>query len=435
MHRRLIKFLSLSILLITLSSVESGINLPIHNTFMWWTIYASILYSFIKASKIDYQAEDYGPVKWYLAWNIICILRGLGVAETYWEWKNLVGTGMVLLLPLSIHISTKPFFVQRLISTWLKFALPAFLLLFPFMFGDATGRYLVPISFLLLFLPSLKPKWRWIILGFGLFVFFGDLDARSNVIKFGVPIILSSIYLFKRTIGRRTLEFARLSFMVLPFILFFLGLSGVFNIFKMSDYIEGDFTTTTVSNGTLQEQSLTADTRTFLYVEVLTSAVKHDHIWLGRTPARGNDSPWYFEFSGWKLGKAQMERFGNEVSILNVFTWTGIIGVFLYFLVFFRASYLAINRSNNTFMQIVGLNVAFRWSYAWVEDFSNFDLSYLFLWLMLGMCFSKRFRFMNNREMLYWIRGIFERKYLMLPFQKQIAKEPGDFAGTKSYNI
>ena len=107
-----------------------------------------------------------------------------------------------------------------------------------------------------------------------------------------------------------------------------------------------------------------------------------------------------------------MERFANEVSILNVFTWTGILGVVLYFLVFLRATYLAVNKSNSYFMRLIGLNVAFRWAYGWIEDFSRFDLSYLFLWIMIGMCYSKSFRMMNDLQIRYWVNGLIEEKYI-----------------------
>ena len=102
------------------------------------------------------------------------------------------------------------------------------------------------------------------------------------------------------------------------------------------------------------------------------------------------------------------ERLGSEVSILNVFTWTGLIGVVLYFLIFYQASYLAINQSNNIFSQLLGLFIAFRWAYAWVEDFNNFNLFYFMLWLMIGLCFSIAFRKMSNSEVERWIRSVFQ---------------------------
>ena len=106
----------------------------------------------------------------------------------------------------------------------------------------------------------------------------------------------------------------------------------------------------------------------------------------------------------------KQERFANEVSILNIFTWLGIVGVLLYFLIFIKATYLAINESNNIFIKLIGLNISFRWTYGFVEDFSRIDLSNIFLWLMIGMCFSESFRQMTNAEMKYWVRGIFEKQ-------------------------
>jgi hypothetical protein len=57
----------------------------------------------------------------------------------------------------------------------------------------------------------------------------------------------------------------------------------------------------------------------------------------------------------------------------------------------------------------MGINVAFRWAYGWVEDFSVFDLSNIFLWIMIGMCFSESFRKMNDKEIKIWVLGIFQK--------------------------
>jgi hypothetical protein len=188
---------------------------------------------------------------------------------------------------------------------------------------------------------------------------------------------------------------------------------GVFNVFKMDKYIKGEYKISRSTKGEEKEESLTTDTRTFLYEEVLESAVKHNYSLLGRTPARGNDSASFGSFLADELNTGKMERFSNEVSILNVFTWTGLVGVILYFFIFIKASYLAINKSNNIYVKIIGLYVAFRWTYAWVEDFSRFDLSYLFLWIMIGMCFSRAFRNMTDLELKLWVRGIFEKHYIL----------------------
>ncbi|WP_158847903.1 hypothetical protein [Algibacter sp. L1A34] len=419
MKRLLIKIVPPLILFITISSINAWTTLLIGNTTIWWFINALILLLFVKSKTYFFNQENRRSVYVvfaYIAWNAVCIIRGTFIADNYWEWKNLVSTTMVLLMPLAIYITTNKGIVQRLISIWIKYALPAFFIFILFMRPIAFGYYLIPISFLFLFFPILENKWKLILLFFTLIVLLSDLGARSNVIKFAVPIIFACIYYIRSFVGVKIMEFGRLIFIFLPIVLFGLALSGIFNPFKMDEYIEGDFTTESRFEGEQVTESLTADTRTDLYVEVLESALNNNYILLGRTPARGNDSVLFGSFLSDELNTGKMERFANEVSILNIFTWTGLTGVILYFLVFFKASYLAINKSKSIFLKIIGLYVSFRWAYAWVEDFSRFDLSNIFLWIAIGMCFSKSFRAMSNKEFIIWVRGIFDNHYRKLEF-------------------
>ncbi len=414
MNFRLIKVISFAILLITLSSFNQWSSLPLGNTFMWWAIYSFILYIFYKGKYYYYDSandKNIVAIKWYLIWNIICVVRGFAVAENYWEWKNLVQMSMVLLLPLSIYVTTNEVVLQSIIKIWLKYALPCFFLFAPFFsIGDAIGAYLSPIGFLLLFFPILSKKWKIIVLFFAFIVIFGDLDARSNVIKIGIPLLFSLIYYIRIHIINKIFEVARLLLIAAPILLFFLGVSGIFNVFKIDEYVTGDYKTTVVEEGASREANLTDDTRTALYVEVLSSAIKYDYIVFGRTPARGNESTIFGAEMMEALQTDKMERFSNEVSVLNIFTWTGVIGVILYFMVFYWASYMAVNRSKSKIMKIIGLVVAFRWSYAWVEDFSEFNLSYFFLWGMIGMCLSNTFREMTDEGIKEWIKGVFRNR-------------------------
>lgn len=52
------------------------------------------------------------------------------------------------------------------------------------------------------------------------------------------------------------------------------------------------------------------------------------------------------------------------------------------------------------------LYVAFRWTFAWIEDFSKFDLNYLFLWIMVGICFSPLYRNMTDEDFKLWVKSI-----------------------------
>ena len=111
----------------------------------------------------------------------------------------------------------------------------------------------------------------------------------------------------------------------------------------------------------------------------------------------------------------------NLSGLANVFTWTGLIGVILYSILFFRASYFAVNKSKNIYAKMLGIYVAFRWLYAWVEDVNNFSLNYFMLMVMIGLCFSHSFRHMTDKEVVFWVRGIFDNRYIR--FQNNLIKK------------
>lgn len=345
-------------------------------------------------------------VQVYLLWNVFSILRGVFIAENYWDWKTLVGNGIALMVPLVAYAATNASLLQSILKIYTKYALPFFVIIAFMIDNGAYGIYLVPISFLALFLPIIKKPWRSMVLVLALLVIFVDFSARSNVIKFGVPIVLSLIYYLRLVLSVKILEFIRKLLFVVPLLFFVLAVNEVFNVFNMDQYIKGNYIEVKKNaSGEITEDKLTTDTRTGLYIEVLQTAVKYDSWFIGRSPARGNETELFASLSEIT---GRRERASNEVAILNIFTWTGIVGVLLYMIVFYKATYIAINQSNNIFSKILGLFVAFRWVYAWVEDINNFSLATFFLWFMIGLCFSKTFRSMSNKEVAYWVRGIFE---------------------------
>ena len=419
-NRIFVLVISVLILLVSFKSSNQWSDLPIGNDLFWWVVQIIFFISVLQLKK-SYSTPQIEKnlffVKLYLSWNVICIVRGAFVAENYWEWKNLIASSFFLLLPLLTYTVNSSKAIQIIVRNWFRYAVFIYILFIPFIWGDGVGRFLIPFSFLLLFFPALNLKWKIIVLVVTIYVIVFDITARSNVLKFVIPLVIGHLFYFKKFFAVKVLNAVRLLLLFAPLLLFFLAISGVFNVFKADEYV-GDYNTKTNANAisrfdAAEEESLTADSRTFLYVEVIESALRHEYVILGRTPARGNDSPYFGEFNKLSLNTGKLERFSNEVSVLNIFTWMGAVGVLLYFLVFIRASYLAIKQSNNIFIKLIGINVAFRWSYGWVEDFSEFDLSNIFLWIMIGMCFSESFRKMTDTEMKIWVRGVFEKKKTM----------------------
>lgn len=408
------RLMPLGILLVAISSIatymEAKTGLPVANTTLWWTLQAFVLYLIYISKKYFFDARQAPAMLFvllYLWWNIFSFARGVFIAENYWDWKVLVFNGMGLLVPIIAYSATNTALIQSILKYYLKFTLPLFLVFAFLISPDAYGFYLVPISFLMLFFPLLSLRWKLALLAISLFVITADLGARSNVIKFTVPILLSLIYYFRVYLSTMLFERVRKLLFIAPFILFTLAATDTFNIFNMDDYVSSDYTAAEANaDGEIVAGNLKADTRTFLYVEVLQTAEKYNTWLIGRSPARGNESAWF----GMDDMTGRGERAANEVGILNVFTWTGIVGVLLYCLAFYRASYLAINQSNNTFSQIMGLFVSFRWVYAWVEDINFFTLTTVFLWLLIGLCYSKSFRSMTNKDVEFWVQGIFYNK-------------------------
>lgn len=394
-----------------------------NNLTIWWLFYSLILITllFSKFYFFDKKNRKNMQFVWfYLLWNVVCILRGAFVAELYWDWKGLIGNTMALLMPIVAYSATNKMILQSTLAFYVKYVLPLFVLFAFIIRTDAYGFYLVPMSFLLLFFPALTLRQRIVLLMVFMVVILADLGARSNVIKFGIPFFILSIYYLRNKISVKALEALRLSLFIIPIVLFIMGVSGIFNVFKTEDYVKGNYTSVgTDIYGNRSEVDIMSDTRTFIYEEVLESAIKNEYWLFGRTPARGNDS-YSFGVLAYDLTR-RYERLSNELALANVFTWTGIIGVVLYLLVFFKASYLAVNKSKNIYVKMAGVYLAFRWLYAWIEDVNDFSLNYFVLWIMIGLCFSYSFREMTNKEVVVWVRGIFDARYVR--FQKYLIKK------------
>ena len=194
--------ISISILLVSISSIATYFQpkIIVNNTTVWWSIHALILCIFFVGKRYFYdrrQSQCMLFIQWYLLWNIFSASRGVFIAEIYWDWKGLVGNTMALLIPVVAYAASNTALMQYILKSYLKYTLPLFLGLAFLITPDAYGFYLVPISFLMLFFPLLNLRWKLILLAITLFVITADFGARSNVIKFSVPVLLSLIYYFR----------------------------------------------------------------------------------------------------------------------------------------------------------------------------------------------------------------------------------------------
>lgn len=399
------------ILINSIFSINQWSIIPISNTTLTWIVNISIIIIILIFKNNFFNPKnknDYFIVSLYLIWLVIGIIRGIFVAENYWEWKQLIEGALSLSLPIFVYIFVKPSYLSYILRYWLKYGLPIFIIfIFWVVTNDAYHFYLGPILLLSCFLPIMKRKWQILFLGLLLLMIFADFGARSQIIKSVAAILMSIAYLFGKYMSDKILKMTHWFLYILPILLISLGISGIFNIFEDFSVVADKYISNNKSISDKKSGEMSADTRTFIYVEVMQSAIKNNYILLGRTPARGNDSVYFGEGIAEDLKTNKLERHSNEVCFPNVFTWLGIIGMILYCLIYLKGSYLALYKSNNLFMKLIGVYIAFRFLYGWIEDIDRFDITNIALWMMIAMGFSEAIRKMNDREFIMWVKSIF----------------------------
>ncbi len=339
--------------------------------------------------------------KWvaaYICW--VCIVCIIGLFECY--SKNnlanfLVNTPGTILIISCLYIA-KPNLLLKIATYWKYYSLPLLIIIIiTCKINDVYGFYLCFLQIYLLFFKTLNRKSKIITLLLLLFILFFSLEARSHIIKYGIAFIIGLLAYIKTNRLIFIAKIGRIFCLIVPIFFFILGVTKTFNIFEIGE-----------QNGSNKNEAL-ADTRTFIYVEAITSALTNHYLWQGRTPAHGYDSYFqvgFFEEAGNIAKKDTVERTQSEVSIINIFTWYGAIGVFLYYMLFWTCSKKAIYQSNNKYIILVGLYLAFRWTYAWIEDFNSLDSSNIVLWIIISLSILPYFRKMSNNQ----IEDIFNKK-------------------------
>lgn len=391
-------------------------DINVVSLFLIWAVQACYIYIAFSLND-DYSLEinDRKLLKIYLWWAIFSIIRGamFYTLGNYWIWKSWFAGSLDVLLPSLIYIYSNPSVLGGILKCWLKYTLLFFLCILPFISRGAYHFYLGPIYIVAFFWPIYSKKWRVILLLLMLLMMFADMGARSQVIKTGVVFLGSVGYIFRHSISFSFLKFTHWLCYITPLILLVLGISGTFNIFEDLASNEGKYVERKIDKeGRMVEDDLSADTRTFIFEEIISSAVKNEYVICGRTPARGNDSQYFGATNAEDLKTGLYERHSNETGLPSLFTWLGLIGLILISLIYLRCSYLAVYCSNNIYMKLLGCFVAFRWAYGWIEDMYGFSPMILSLFMVMGMSLSSYFRNMNDEEMKNWLLSLVDFRKL-----------------------
>ena len=403
------------LLLLAYISVDQWSPVKLGNTAILWLLAVIIFYELYKVKKnlrLSINAKPYSIILLFFIWAGFSSIRGLFVADNYWEYKNLISGIFIIFMPYCVYAFSNPNILKYVLRTYFVYGSIAFVVWFFWMVGFSQF-YLGPFYMIICFLPIINNKfWHWWILGIAMGLMLSNpIDNRSQFLKVIASLLLALAYVFRGFYSEKTLRVIHWFFYGLPIVLLFLGITGVYNIFVDTNKTYAkQYQTSSGSSGEIVDA--TDDTRTFIYYETITSAVRNDYVLFGRTPARGNDTMHFWDSiegqnEQHKVENLKYERHRNEVCFPNFFTWLGLVGLILYSLIYLTASYVGLYHSKSLYVKLMAIYTAFNFMFGWVENCCAFDILNFNYWFMISICLSPLFRNMTDKDINNWIQELF----------------------------
>ncbi|HSU27400.1 MAG TPA: O-antigen ligase family protein, partial [Chitinophagaceae bacterium] len=260
-------------------------------------------------------------------------------------------------------------------------------------FDEIYPRLVTPIVIFILFIPYYKNKNRFIILAVAIVSVAIALGWRANVLRILLSFPFLLIYYFRRYIASWFLTLLQVAFFVVPLYFLVQGIKGDSIFAKNSD---AEFNIT--ANG--EEENLAADTRTDLYTEVLSDLYYSRDIWLGR----GSNGKYKTNIYDDVRAGTDNERPNVEVGFLKILINTGVLGMLLYTLLLGLAAYYGTWKSNNTLTKMLSMFLVSHWTMLFMENLIEYSMYFYFSWIVVGLCFSKKFRSMTDAQIKTWLR-------------------------------
>lgn len=387
--------------------------LSLPEPFQWAYRLVILIVLFRNLGKTDYKKTidktGYVLLVVFMAWLFIGFLRASYYAQGYWMWKMVISQFLLLLFYIVVLVAANVMIVRDYLKLyWLLFVPIVLLSLVAF----KSPQYLnyMPFMAMMLFFVFIPGRKRWMLFTI-LLMYAATFEHRNDMIKvmvgFSIGVIIAFFY---NRFSDRLIRILHIAFLVLPLVLLFLGASGAFNVFKMDEYIKGNYSFDVKSTEGVEKRDFKADTRTFIYQNVFYTLNKNDAFIWGRSPAFGDEG---FHEGEVNTHTGLKGRYGNEVGVMDILLWYGVVGVALYFLIFIRASYVAIYQSRNRIAKGVGLFTAYLWFMSFIWEKPMFETFFMVDLVLIGLCLSKPFRQMTDRKIRMWVRSIFIKQRIV----------------------
>lgn len=230
------------------------------------------------------------------------------------------------------------------------------------------------------------------------------MDNRSNIVSLVGSYCLVAFFTFaKKTRIKWLINYLirgfRHVFIFLPLALVLLGGLGVFNLYEFVDR-KGSKNEIVISSKS--GRILTTDSRTGIYEDAFNNLQKNNDWIFGSSAAvvyKTHLATGNADYSNGRLG-------GSESGFLAFLTFGGLVYVTLFFLVCYLSSYLAVYKSNNLAIKVVGVFIAFRWLFSFIENTLLLNFTWVTFFFAIGMAFSPYFRSMTDKQIGLFFRNL-----------------------------
>lgn len=345
----------------------------------------------------------------FLFYNFVTYLRGLYSIDSYSNLVSLVtvDTFVSFLFPFFIFLADFDFF-KRICHLLLIIGLPCCIMNYIFPATEDTmsfGHNIAFFNIFILTLPFLADRKYYVyFILFALLATFYNLDRRSISINCFVVVFIALCH--KLLIGIRWRQIMFGTTIALPLVLLFLGLAGVFNVFKYAESIN-------INIEVNANRQYNVDSRTSIYTDVFGELYRQNKMIVGlglrgKTQTSLADHPNYEYWLMYKDGRSH-----SESGMLNFFQYGGFIGYFVYSLFLLTCAYYALFKSKNDFIKLLGCYVCFKYIYSFIEEPLSTTPATFYLFLLLGMCLNKKFGELSNKEIKVYLNSIFKRHTLL----------------------
>lgn len=248
----------------------------------------------------------------------------------------------------------------------------------------------LPTFFLILNYKYAPNKDRiWILLSsiVGSYVFYSS-DIRSGIIRILIGFVIFLIVSINFKSVNRYFAILMITF---PIFALYHGINSGKNILSEAlIFINSEF---------VGSDDLTDDTRTFLFIELLTDLNETGKLTFGKGPLGTYYSEYFYNNEG-----DNFIRHDVEVGVLSYLLRGGIIYLILVYSTIIIAIYNGIKHSNNKYTISLSLVLSTFLFYSFIENIPSYSFYISSIWIIVGLCISKKFVLLNDSQIKNLIR-------------------------------